>query len=360
MFGLMQDRPLLIQHLIEHAALNHGDTEIVSRTGRGRHPPLHLPRRPAPRQEGGRGAAGAGHRARRPHRHAGLERLPPLRALLRHLRHGRGLPHHQSAAVPRADRLHRQPRRGPDPVRRPRTSCRWSRSCCRSSRRCATSSPMTDRAHLPAGLPDPQPAGLRGADRRQAGRLRHGRSSTSAPPRRSATPRARRATPRACSTHTARPCCTPMPPPCPTRSACRRARWCCRWCRCSTSTPGACPTARAMVGAKLVFPGVAARRREPLRAVRDEKVSPSPPACRPSGWRCCSTCRPTSSSSRPVKYAVIGGSAAPPAMIETFDREFGVEVLHAWGMSEMSPLGTVNHPKDKHAGDAQASCSPCG
>jgi fatty-acyl-CoA synthase len=49
-----------------------------------------------------------------------------------------------------------------------------------------------------------------------------------------------------------------------------------------------------------------------------------------------------------LKYAVIGGSAAPPAMIETFDREFGVEVLHAWGMSEMSPLGTVNHPKEKH------------
>jgi long-chain acyl-CoA synthetase len=50
-----------------------------------------------------------------------------------------------------------------------------------------------------------------------------------------------------------------------------------------------------------------------------------------------------------VKYAVIGGSAAPPAMIETFDKEYGVEVLHAWGMSEMSPLGTVNHPKAKHA-----------
>src|SRR5262249_15172384 len=45
----------------------------------------------------------------------------------------------------------------------------------------------------------------------------------------------------------------------------------------------------------------------------------------------------------------MGGSAAPPAMIETFDREFGVEVLHAWGMTEMSPLGSVNHPKAKHA-----------
>ena len=39
MFGLMQDRPLLIQQLIDHAALNHGDTEIVSRTRRRR--PIH-------------------------------------------------------------------------------------------------------------------------------------------------------------------------------------------------------------------------------------------------------------------------------------------------------------------------------
>ena len=38
MFGLMQDRPLLIQQLIDHAADNHGDTEIVSRTVEG---PIH-------------------------------------------------------------------------------------------------------------------------------------------------------------------------------------------------------------------------------------------------------------------------------------------------------------------------------
>ena len=38
MLGLMQDRPLLISQLIEHAALNHGDTEIVSRTVEG---PIH-------------------------------------------------------------------------------------------------------------------------------------------------------------------------------------------------------------------------------------------------------------------------------------------------------------------------------
>jgi fatty-acyl-CoA synthase len=44
---------------------------------------------------------------------------------------------------------------------------------------------------------------------------------------------------------------------------------------------------------------------------------------------------------------VIGGSACPPAMIRAFQEEFGVHVLHAWGMTEMSPLGTVCTLKGK-------------
>jgi acyl-CoA synthetase (AMP-forming)/AMP-acid ligase II len=50
-----------------------------------------------------------------------------------------------------------------------------------------------------------------------------------------------------------------------------------------------------------------------------------------------------------LKGVVIGGSAAPPAMIRTFQEEYGVQVLHAWGMTEMSPLGTVCTFKAKHA-----------
>ena len=42
-----------------------------------------------------------------------------------------------------------------------------------------------------------------------------------------------------------------------------------------------------------------------------------------------------------LKRVVIGGSACPPAMIRTFQDEYGVQVLHAWGMTEMSPLGTA-------------------
>ena len=48
------------------------------------------------------------------------------------------------------------------------------------------------------------------------------------------------------------------------------------------------------------------------------------------------------------KRTVIGGSACPPAMIDAFREDYGVEVLHAWGMTEMSPLGTLCTLKNKH------------
>jgi len=48
-----------------------------------------------------------------------------------------------------------------------------------------------------------------------------------------------------------------------------------------------------------------------------------------------------------LKMAVVGGSACPPAMIDTF-REYGVECRHAWGMTEMSPLGSMGTLKSKH------------
>ena len=53
-------------------------------------------------------------------------------------------------------------------------------------------------------------------------------------------------------------------------------------------------------------------------------------------------------ASRTFNRTVIGGSACPPAMIRTFEDEYGVQVLHAWGMTEMSPLGTVCTLKSKH------------
>lgn len=50
-----------------------------------------------------------------------------------------------------------------------------------------------------------------------------------------------------------------------------------------------------------------------------------------------------------LKETVIGGSACPPMIIEKFLYNYGVEVIHAWGMTETSPLGTVNRLRPKHA-----------
>jgi len=44
-----------------------------------------------------------------------------------------------------------------------------------------------------------------------------------------------------------------------------------------------------------------------------------------------------------LKHVLIGGSAAPKPMIETFEKEYGVTTIQGWGMTEMSPLGTVGH-----------------
>ena len=50
-----------------------------------------------------------------------------------------------------------------------------------------------------------------------------------------------------------------------------------------------------------------------------------------------------------LKRVVIGGSACPRAMTKTFQEVYGVEVIHAWGMTEMSPLGSLCTLKPEHA-----------
>ena len=56
---------------------------------------------------------------------------------------------------------------------------------------------------------------------------------------------------------------------------------------------------------------------------------------------------------RSLRNMVVGGSAAPEAMIRGFSDRHGLQVLHAWGMTETSPLGTVGTlPKDIESGDA--------
>ena len=49
-----------------------------------------------------------------------------------------------------------------------------------------------------------------------------------------------------------------------------------------------------------------------------------------------------------LRKMIVGGSSCPPALLHAFDEELGVEIRHAWGMSETSPLGTVSTLKAQH------------
>ncbi|MEP4956175.1 MAG: AMP-binding protein, partial [Paracoccaceae bacterium] len=56
----------------------------------------------------------------------------------------------------------------------------------------------------------------------------------------------------------------------------------------------------------------------------------------------------TGSTLNSLEKTVVGGSACPPSMMAEFREKYGVETIHAWGMTEMSPLGSGNQLKGKH------------
>ncbi|MGI4875806.1 MAG: 3-(methylthio)propionyl-CoA ligase [Janthinobacterium lividum] len=49
-----------------------------------------------------------------------------------------------------------------------------------------------------------------------------------------------------------------------------------------------------------------------------------------------------------LRKMIVGGASCPPALLRAFDEELGIEIRHAWGMTETSPLGTVSTLKAKH------------
>jgi len=107
------------------------------------------------------------------------------------------------------------------------------------------------------------------------------------------------------------------------------------------------PYSAPLVGAKLVFPGAQLDGASLVELFEAEKVTCS--AGVPTIWLgLLQHVKAKGIGFGTLKRTVIGGSACAPAMIRTFEDEYGVQVLHAWGMTELSPLGTVNTFKSRH------------
>ena len=107
------------------------------------------------------------------------------------------------------------------------------------------------------------------------------------------------------------------------------------------------PYSAALTGCKLVFPGPALDGKSVYELLESEKVTFA--AGVPTVWQMLlGHLQANGLRFSTLKRTVIGGSACPPAMITAFNDMYGVDVLHAWGMTEMSPLGTLCTLKNKH------------
>ncbi|MEM7259616.1 MAG: AMP-binding protein, partial [Pseudomonadota bacterium] len=99
--------------------------------------------------------------------------------------------------------------------------------------------------------------------------------------------------------------------------------------------------AAPMNGCKLVLPGPLMDGKSLHELLHAEQCSLS--LAVPTVWMMLTSFLRESGHKLPhMKRVVIGGSAVPEAMIRSFEQEYEVEVIHAWGMTETSPLGTLN------------------
>lgn len=104
-----------------------------------------------------------------------------------------------------------------------------------------------------------------------------------------------------------------------------------------------------MIGAKLVMPGGKMDGASIYELLDTEQVSFT--AAVPTIWlMLLQYLEETGSRLDHLKRVVIGGSACPRAITEKFENDYGVEVIHAWGMTEMSPLGSLCSMKPEYAG----------
>lgn len=108
------------------------------------------------------------------------------------------------------------------------------------------------------------------------------------------------------------------------------------------------PYIAASQGAKLVLPGPSLDGASLAALIDSEEVTLALGV--PTIWMgLLEALRKRGTKPTHLTRTIVGGAALPPAMFKAFHEEFGVELIHAWGMTETSPLGTLNQPLAKHA-----------
>jgi len=100
------------------------------------------------------------------------------------------------------------------------------------------------------------------------------------------------------------------------------------------------PFASVMVGAKIVNPGPFLQPRDLCQLIQEERVTVT--GAVPTIWiGIYNLLKQEKFDLSSLRLVAVGGSAMPRQLIEAFEKEYGIYFLHAWGMTETSPLGTM-------------------
>jgi fatty-acyl-CoA synthase len=112
------------------------------------------------------------------------------------------------------------------------------------------------------------------------------------------------------------------------------------------------PFAGTMIGVKWVLPGPHMTPRDLAELIQAERVTLA--AGVPTLWLgMLALLERERYDLSSVRMMIVGGAAAPQWMIEAYEKKYGLNVMHAWGMTETSPLGTVSRPRSWHEGRAE-------
>ena len=181
-----------------------------------------------------------------------------------------------------------------------------------------------------------------------------GRNSMNAPPPRYATPPVRRGIRRVRCIRIDRSCSTLLSAVLREWSRCLPGIRSCRRCRCSMSMVGAFRMRRRLEGRSWFCPA-RAWMPQPLR-IAGERTSDGDRRRSHDLDRADAASGARQSTLSTLKRILVGGSAMPQSLIARFDEQFGIEVRHAWGMTETVAIATMSCAEFS-AGSLAAGCS---
>jgi fatty-acyl-CoA synthase len=107
------------------------------------------------------------------------------------------------------------------------------------------------------------------------------------------------------------------------------------------------PYAAVLAGATIVMPSSNMQPEAIIKMIVEEKINKASGV--PTIWQnVYATLKKNGYSDIPLQEFLVGGAAMPPSLIENYQKDFGIKAVHAWGMTETSPVGTVSRLQPEH------------